>query len=182
VEVADRRAGGDRVSRRTGLLLAYLAVLVLACACVVGGVAVARERDDRQRTDDLVANAERYGEVMKAAEATALAMTNVDYRAPEESTEAVKATATGTFLDQYEAASSTLSDLAGTFKATLESEASATAVSSLDADSAVVLVATEGTVTNNETGAEPSARYFRFLIELVRVDDRWLANELEIVG
>ena len=160
-------------------LVLYLVALLLACACVAGGVLVLRERGDRQ---DAAARADRYGEVIEAAEATALAMVNIERDDPQASIDAVAATATGTFLEQYQSSAASLVELVDLFEATLTSTVSSSAVSTLDSDSASVLVATEGEVSNSATGGEVSARYFRFLIKLVRQDGVWLANELEIVG
>ena len=166
----------------------FVVALLLACACVVGGVMVvqeSRERDDGAASGGAApseAEQDRYGEVKAAAEATATALVNIDYRDPDQSFEAVAATATGTFLDQYQASSDSLVELVTTFESVLEGAVSVSAVDDIDADSASVLVATEGTVSNAQTGEDTQVRNFRLLIKLVRQDDRWLANDLEFVG
>lgn len=174
--------------RRVDVVLYYVALL-LACACVVGGVLTVLEKDDRDKaTADPGTSApsaeeqDRYGEVLRAAEATATAMVNIDYRDPQASIDAVAATATGTFLDQYTASSDSLIELVTSFESVLTGEPVASAVSTVDADSATVLVATEGQVSNAQTAGETQGRNFRFLVTLVRQDDVWLANDLEFVG
>ncbi|WP_139978492.1 hypothetical protein [Nocardioides litoris] len=173
-------------SRRAVTALAVVVVL-LAGAVVVGGVATWRERSDRSSAagedrPPSVAVQERYGAVLAAARATATALVNIDYRSPQDSQDAVAATATGTFLDQYEASSQSLVQLVTSFKSVLEGEVVEAAVDDLDADSATVLVATEGTVSNAQTGEDRQARNFRLYITLVNTDGRWLTNDLEFAG
>lgn len=167
----------------------FVVALVLACACVAGGVFVVREARDRDDAGSgagtkapSVAEQDRYGQAKKAAEATATALVNIDYRDPQKSFDAVAATATGTFLDQYKASSDSLVELVTTFKSVLEGTVAVSAVDDIDADSASVLVATEGKVSNAQTGEDAQVRNFRLLIKLVRQDDRWLANDLQFVG
>lgn len=174
-------------ARRVDLLL-YVVALLLACGCVVGGVFVVLERQERTDADaggtqaPSAAEQDRYGEVKAAAEATAAALVNIDYRKPEESFDAVAATSTGTFLDQYQSSSNSLVELVTSFKSVLTGEVAVSAVSTVDADSATVLVATEGKVSNAQTGGETQVRNFRILVTLVRQGDAWLTNDLEFVG
>lgn len=186
MEMAARGTGGGPVTRLAPVhRLLFGVALLLACACVVGGVLVVREATD----DDAAAAADapsveeqdRYGDVRRAAEATATALVNIDYRKPEESFEAVAATATGTFLDQYQASSDSLVELVKAYQSVLVGKVAVSAVDTVDADSASVLVATEGTVRNAETDQDV-VRNFRLRITLVRQDDAWLANDLEFVG
>lgn len=146
----------------------------------------ARERSDRDSSAATsrpsVAEQDRYGQAKKAAEATATALVNIDYREPQTSFDAVAATATGTFLDQYKASSDSLVELVTTFKSVLSGKVAVSAVDDIDADSASVLVATEGKVSNAQTGEDTQVRNFRLLIMLVRQDDQWLANDLQFVG
>lgn len=176
-------------SRTETLLL--LVALVLAGACVVGGgvVVVQQARDDASAAEEdpgaaapSAAEQERYGEALRAAEATAEALVNIDHRDPEASFEAVRETATGTFLEQYDASAGSLVDLVTQFESVLTGSVVASAVSSLDQDDATVLVATDGTITNAQTGEDAQARNFRILVRLVREDDRWLTDDLEFVG
>lgn len=176
--------------RRSRLVPALLVVAVLlACACVAGGVVVARQAldagsdvaSDRTRPPSAEVQ-DRYGEVKKAAEATATALVNIDYRKPEESFDAVAATSTGTFLDQYKASSESLVELVTGFKSVLQGTVVASAVDDLDEDSATVLVATEGTVGNAQTGQDRQVRNFRLYVTLVRQDGTWLTNDLEFAG
>jgi Mce-associated membrane protein len=178
-------SGTGRRQQLTVRVLLVVAV-VLACACVVGGVFVVKEArgDDDKAAEQAPSAAEqdRYGEVKKAAEATATALVNIDYRKPQKSFDAVAATATGTFLDQYKASADSLVELVTSFKSVLTGKVAVSAVDDIDADSASVLVATEGKVANAQTGKTTQVRNFRLLVKLVRRDGAWLANDLQFVG
>jgi len=167
----------------------YLVALVLACACVVGGVVVVQQaradaRTERESPATLApseAEQARYGEALRAAEATAEALVNIDYRDPEASFEAVRETSTGTFLEQYDASAGSLVDLVTQFESVLTGTVVTSAVSSIDQDDATVLVATDGTVENAQTGQDAQARNFRILVRLGLEDARWLTDDLESV-
>jgi Mce-associated membrane protein len=166
--------------RSTRTLVLYLIALVLACACVVGGVLSIRTYQDRQ---DEQAEQERYGDVIAAATDEAEAFINIDYRDPDATFDAVAAGATGDFKEQYKSVSADLIELLTSAKSVMTGEVVNAAVSNIDNDSARVLIATQGTVAN--IGAEDSkeqARSFRLALELVRSDGKWLTNNLEFVG
>ncbi len=176
------------LSHRLPTLL-YVVALVLACACVSGGVVIwlQHRADVRVASESpetlppTEAEAARYGEVTAAARATAQALLNIDYRDPQASFEAVAATSTGTFLDQYEASSESLVELVTQYESVQTGEVDSAAVSRLDEDDATVLVAATGTVTNLQTGEDGQLRVYRILITLVAQDGTWLTNDLEFV-
>lgn len=181
-------SGARGVSDAARVRLLYVVALALACACVVGGVLVVRERDARADGDGTSASGgeavrdDTYDEVKAAADEVALAMVNIDYRDPQRSIDAVDAASTGTFAEEWGKGAEGLTEFVTRAKATLTSTVQSTAVSSYDADSATVLVATEGEVTNEASGEATQARYFRFLFTMARVDGEWRAAQLEIVG
>ncbi len=159
----------------------YVGVLLLACAVVVGGVFVVRSHQDRS---DATEAQERYGAVVAAAARFTTAFVNLDYRDPDASADAVKATATGAFLEQYDQAIAPLREVTTRSKAVREQEIVASAVSSIDPDSAVVLVYTSGTVRSladdaqDPSEAQAIAETFRIRLGLVREGDRWLVNDV----
>ncbi|CAN5414907.1 hypothetical protein BH09ACT12_BH09ACT12_15370 [soil metagenome] len=167
----------------------YIVALVLACACVSGGVVIWQQHraDEQVATDSpetlppTPAEAARYGDVTRAAEATAEALLNIDYRDPQASFDAVAETATGTFLDQYQASSDSLVELVTQYESVQTGQVDSAAVSRLDSDDASVLVAATATVTNLQTGEDGQLRVYRILITLVHQDDAWLTDDLEFV-
>lgn len=168
----------DSGRARLPLVLGGLAVLLLV-ACVVGGYAVYREHDNRAAAR---AEQERYGEVLEAARQTATAFVNIDYRDPQASFDAVAAGATGEFLEQYEGSTESLVELLTTNESVMSGAVRAAAVTGIDADSATVIVATNGSVSNVSSDEEQTARDFRLRLDLLLVDDVWRTNNLEFVG
>lgn len=169
-------------SRRTGArrtrALALLA-LVLAVVVVVGAVGAYRVHENRAAAQQ---EQERYGEVLEAARLTATAFVNIDYRDPQASFDAVAAGATGEFLEQFEGSTASLVDLLTTNQSVMTGAVRAAAVTGVDADSATVIVATNGDVTNVSSQDQRTARDFRLRLDLVLVDGEWLTNNLEFVG
>lgn len=182
MEVAPGRAGGEPVRRpgRRGLnaALAALAVL-LAAACVFGGVLVRQERSDRQQA---AAEQERYGDVLAAARKEIEAFVNIDYRNAQESIDAVAAGATGDFAKQYDSSAKNVLKILTRAKSVMDGTVVWAGVVDADRDSASVIVATNGTVANASTDNKPVARQFRIKVDLVLEDGDWLTNNVEFVG
>lgn len=167
---------GSRVRVAIGL---YVLALVLACACVFGGVlSVRKYQDDRRAT----AEQERYGAVLAAARTEVEAFINIDYRNAQESIDAVAAGATGDFKDQYDSSTAGVVKLLRREKSVMDGQVLWAGVVDVDSDSATVLAATTGTVANQSTHNKQVARYFRLKLDLTKVGDRWLTNNLEFVG
>ena len=167
---------GSRTRLNIGL---FVVALVLACGSVFGGVLLVQQYRDGQRAQE---EQERYGEVLAAARAEVEAFINIDYRDAQASIDAVAEGATGDFAEQYDSSSEGVVELLEREKSVMDGEVLWAGVTDLDADSAGVLVATTGTVQNQSTGNEKVARYFRLKLDLEKVGDRWLTNNLEFVG
>lgn len=167
----------------------HVVALVLACACVSGGVVIwQQDRSDERAVSEspetlppTPAQAARYGAALRAAEETAVALLNIDFRDPQASFDAVAESSTGTFLDQYVASSESLVELVTQYESVQTGEVDSAAVSRIDDDDATVLVAASGTVTNLQTGEDGQLRVYRILITLVDRDGTWLTEDLEFV-
>lgn len=170
-------------------IVLYVVALLLACACVAGGVVLvlqhrSDERVEREEPESLPPTsnqAARYGDVKAAAEAVATALVNIDYRDPQASFDAVGKAATGDFLKQYQESSDSLVTLITQNHSVQTGKVLASGVVTLDDDGARVVVATSSTVTNLQTGDAPQQRSYRLRIDLVRTDGAWLVNDLEFV-
>lgn len=167
---------GSRVGLNIGL---YVLALVLACACVFGGVLVVRQHQDDQRATE---QQERYGAVLAAARSEVEAFINIDYRDARTSIDAVAAGATGDFKDQYDSSTKGVVKLLQREKSVMDGHVLWAGVVDVDGDSATVLAATTGTVANQSTDNKQVARYFRLKLDLTKVGDTWLTNNLEFVG
>ena len=184
MEVAARRAGGptvspDRSSRvRLNIALAVLTLLV-ACAAAAGGVVSWRTHDDRSRD---AAEQARYGDVLAAATAEAEAFINIRYDRARESIDEVAAGATGQFREQYASSTDGVIQVLEENRSVMEGEVLWAGVVDVDRDSATVIAATTGTVSNNKTDNEPVVRNFRLQLDLVLEGGRWLTRDLQFVS
>jgi Mce-associated membrane protein len=157
----------------------YGLALVLAAACVAGGVASYRTHEDRQ---DAKAEQERYGDVVAAASEVAEALVNLDYRDLQSTYDAVTAGATGAFLKEYQTSWKDQEKIFAQAKSISTGKVRAAAVSNIDGDSATVMVAIQGTTSNTATGEDPQQRRFRFRVDVVDVGGEWRTEKLEFVG
>jgi Mce-associated membrane protein len=168
-----------RPARRRLNVALYALALLLACACVVGGVLVYRTHDvdagDR-------AEQERYGDVLAAARAEAEAFINIRYDDAQGSIDEVASGATGKFRKQYDTSSKSVIKVLRQNRSVMDGKVLWAGVVSADEDSATVIAATTGTVANVQTKNRPVARNFRLKLDLVRSGDRWLTSNLEFVG
>jgi Mce-associated membrane protein len=165
------------LSRRNIAL--YVAAVLLACVCIVGGVMAWRTHDARERAQ---ADQERYGEVLEAATDEAEAFINIRYDDAQESAERVADGATGEFKKQYSSSTKGVLEVLKQEKSVMEGKVLWAGVVDVEQDSATVIAATSGTVANQQTNNQPVARNFRLRLDLVREDGRWLTNDLQFVG
>jgi Mce-associated membrane protein len=156
----------------------WLLVALLTVACVVGGVQVVHAHDSRQRS---ATQQERYAEAVADAESGATAFVNVRHDRAEQDLARIAEQATGPLKDRY------VDDVARFVKA-FERERTVTAgtvvwsgVVRVSASGATVLVATHGTRADRSTDGKPVIRDLRLRLELVPVDGRWLASDIEQV-
>lgn len=160
-------------------MVLYVVALALLCACVYGAFLVRREHDDRA---EAAATQQRYGAVQHAASDETEAFINIDYRDAQASIDRISAGATGAFAKQYDSSTKGIIQLLTQNKSVMTGDVLWAGVSSMDEDSASVIVATTGTVANNQTGNKPVARYFRLRLDLELVDGEWLTKNLEFVA
>lgn len=179
MEVAGDEPGAGPLADRPGGRSRLTAVLVaLAVLAVVAGFFAFREW---QRTEAAVAEAERYAEVQRAANRTALALLNVDYRKPDQTIEKVEAVSTADFAEEFSSASDGLVELTTEARSVMTADVVWTGVVQLDDGTATAIVATEGEVSNAQTGDKPAARNFRLKLDLVREGDAWKTSALDFV-
>lgn len=125
---------------------------------------------------------ERTAEILEAATKMSNAFLNLRHDDIEASTEAVRSLATGAFLKQYEKSTDGLAKVAKRAKSVQTGEVVWAGVVASDEDSATVIVASSGTVTNKLTEGEPQPRNYRLQLDLVLEDGRWLTRDLQFVA
>jgi Mce-associated membrane protein len=168
----------------------YVVVMVAAALLVVAGV---RVLDDDPGPTSLpvkgvseldeapAAEQERYADILESASKEATAFVNISYETAQESIDAVMAGATGEFRDQYAQATEALITLLEDNKSIRTGKVIWAGVVAQDPDSATVILATTGTVQNNQTGPDPKAENYRIQMQLVAEDGKWLTSDLQFV-
>ena len=162
-----------------GHIALYVATVLLACLCVVGGVMAWRTHDARERAQT---DQERYGDVLAAATTEAEAFINIRYDDAQASIDRVAEGATGEFKEQYSSSTEGVLQVLKQEKSVMDGKVLWAGVVDVDQDSATVIAATSGTVANQQTNNQPVARNFRLRLDLVLEDGRWLTNDLQFVG
>jgi Mce-associated membrane protein len=167
----------------------YVVVMVAAALLVVAAV---RVPDDSGPTSLPVkgvvaleeapaAEQERYADILTSASKEATAFLNIRYDTAQDSIDSVMAGATGDFRDQYSKATDALITLLQDNKSIRTGEVIWSGVVAQDPDSATVILATTGTVQNNQTGDNPKAENYRIQIQLVAQEGKWLTSDLQFV-
>lgn len=177
----------NRVALNVGL---YVVVMVTAALLVVATVKVLD--DDPGPTSLPVkgvveldegpeAEQQRFADILEAASTEVTAFINISYTDAQAKIDAVMAGATGAFRDQYAKATDALIELLEQNKSVRTGTVIWTGVVAHDPDSATVILATEGTVSNNQTGNEPKGENYRIQLQLVSEKGEWLTSDLQFV-
>jgi Mce-associated membrane protein len=110
------------------------------------------------------------------------AFINIRYDDAQASIDKVVAGATGAFKEQYTKSTEALVKLLQDNESIRTGEVLWTGVVAQDPDSATVIVATDGTVQNKQTGGEPRAEIYRLQLQLELEEGRWLTSDLQFVA
>lgn len=161
--------------------LLVAACVLLACLAVAGAVLAVGSHRDRDRYADRTSEQDRYGDVLTVSRDFAAALMNRDYNKFDTWTSSVEELSTGTFLKQFQDDADRAEAQTAQLQEVRTGEVQSAAVSTIDPDSAVVLVATTGTTTTGANDQEVQANY-RFLLTLTVVDGAWLVSNSEPVG
>ena len=124
----------------------------------------------------------QYDEVTKAARAETVAFLTVDHRNMDPLIDKVLAGATGQFKEQYGRAQVTLKTTAQQAQSVATGKVREVGIGDIDADTAIVFVAADGSVTNKSTKGKAEPRSYRFKLTMVRKGDKWLTSDLQILG
>ncbi|MBC6461370.1 nuclear transport factor 2 family protein [Actinomadura sp. HBU206391] len=167
------RAPGGPLAGAVGRLVAAvltIAVIGLAVAASSLGLSVWRARDA----------ADREAGAEQAARQTAVNMVSIDYRNIQQGIDRVLGGMTGDIKNQWATQAKTISDTATKNQATSTVQSVRAGVVSIDGDSAEVIVAVTA-VTSSPKVKQAAPRYYRFSMDLKRVDGRWLVSKLGLV-
>ncbi len=183
-----RRRDESGMSTARLALTVLASVLALACVGIVAAKAFAPGVLPSSWTAAQDAE-DRQADVTTAARKVTNAFLDVDYRDMDPRTAKVLALSTGTFKKQYQKSQVELTAAARQNQAVSTGKVRNVGIGDIDEDSAVVFVAADSTVTNKAVTAAKAKgqkvddqRYYRFQLNLTKVGDQWLLNNLEFVS
>lgn len=178
---------GPEPARRRPVAVIVLAVLagLLALVCVVVAIwptaVPGKSRAEQANDRDLA--------VRVAARAVTKAFLDVDHRDMDARIEEVLDRSTGTFKNQYETAKVDLKTQAQAAEAVATGAVRYVGIADIDEDNAVVYVAADTKVSNvsiekdRAEGKEvQDRRYYRFQLDLTKVGNRWLLENLQFIS
>jgi Mce-associated membrane protein len=171
------RPDARALSARRGSLYLFPALLLVPLLLAAGLWVWAEQRYDDARA---VADTDRA--VLDAARKGVLTWGAVDHRRVDEYVEAVKETATGDFLEQFEQSEQPLRELVEENRSVQVPTVPKNGIGLLERidGTARVLVAMDATVTNKAT-EQPQPRQYRLQLTLLEEDGTWRVSGLEFV-
>jgi Mce-associated membrane protein len=160
--------------RTTPTRLMAAALLVVTIGLTATGVVFWRQAEANK-----VEERERHAAI-SVAEDQALTLTNVNRSNLDEQMEKLIANGTGEFLRQFNATASTFKNVVVKSKVHSTSTVAESGVVEFSPSNAVVLVALDSAVQNQETGQD-EPRPYRLKVNLVNEDGKWLVEQMEFV-
>lgn len=154
-------------------VLAGVAILVSGALMAASGYMIwFHQQTEREQ--------QRRAEFAAAASQAAVTLMSIDSAKAEENVRQIIGNSTGQFKEDIESSADDLIRAAQDSKATTKATAKATAVQSMDADSAVVLVGTATTVSNS-AGANQQPRNWRLSVTMVKDGEQIKMSKVEFV-
>lgn len=165
--------GKPRWRPKLATVLAGVAILVSGALLASSGYLIwFHQQTDREQ--------QRRAEFAAAASQAAVTLMSIDSAKAEDNVKQIVDNSTGQFKEDIESSAEDLVRAAQDSKATTKATAKATAVQSIDADSAVVLVSTATTVSNS-AGANQQPRNWRLSVTMVRDGEQIKMSKVEFV-
>ena len=128
----------------------------------------------------VVQERQRAAAYVAAARQGVINLTSLDFNKAKEDVQRVLDSATGAFKDDFQRRAEDFESVVKDSKAVTEGSVAATAVESMNNDSAVVLVLANERVTNI-AGAKDQPRTFRFRVSVVHDGDQLKLSKVEFV-
>jgi Mce-associated membrane protein len=129
---------------------------------------------------NVVQERQRAAAYIGAARQGVINLTSLDFNKAKEGVQRVLDSATGEFKDDFQRRAADFESVVKDSKAVTEGSVAATAVESMNNDSAVVLVLCNERVTNI-AGAKDQPRTFRFRVSVVHDGDQLKLSKVEFV-
>jgi Mce-associated membrane protein len=162
-------------SRLRWALTAVLAlVVVLAVVALLLEVTTLRSRHERLEADQAARS-----DVVRAAERFAVQVNNYDVSSVDRYQTTITPLLSPKFKAEFEKAMTDIVTSVKQAKMTSKGDVLASAVASVDPDSAQVLVVSDASV---KTVFDTRARHFRWEVSLVKIDGKWLVDNFTPVA
>lgn len=127
------------------------------------------------------AEQERVAAQIEGATKLVTAFLNLRHDETEANFATIREWATGQFLQEWEAGEAALAEQMELAKSVSEADVVWAGLVAGDEESARVIVAVDGTVSNESTGLEPENRYYRIQVDLILDEGRWRTRDLQYV-
>lgn len=150
------------------------ALTLVAVALLIAGGLELREVLDHRRIDT------SRSDVISVAEEQVVELTTLDTNNVDSQLKTLIGRTTGDFRDQFEAMTSTFTQVVLDGKVEAKGSVLESGVSKISSSAAQVVVAAEATVSNADS-KEPVDRSYRMSVQLKHVDGAWLVSGMKFV-
>ncbi|MBE1531571.1 hypothetical protein [Actinomadura algeriensis] len=162
------RVGG----KGSRILVVVLSVAVAGLLAGTGWLGFRVWQNDRDADD--------WAQVRQSARQMGVNLLTLDSKTGQQDLDRIVSGSTGDLKDELGSQSKVFLDQLNKTKAKSTVTDVEAAVVSIDDDSAEVMVSLNGTVTNEKV-KNGVTRAYRYLMQMSKVDDRWLVSQLEMV-
>jgi Mce-associated membrane protein len=163
---------------RLRTVLVTVGVLVLVLLLVVGG-SLWQRRSANARLDDT------REQVVGVARQEAVNLMSISYNTASADLARILKLAAGSVAKQFASQRGTINNYLGQAKSTSRGQVKSAGLQSLGKDRAIVLVAADATVSNNESsgaGLKDVVKHYRMSMTLQRVHGQWLVSDIGFDG
>lgn len=164
----------DRLAGKRWRQMAVAAVAVCTCAVLAACAWMLTQQHEAQSHE------RNRAEFVAAARQAVVTLMSIDFNDPQGSVQRIVDNSTGPFRDEFLGAADDFIRVSKDAKVTTRATATAAAVESMTADSAVVLVSASSAVTN-AAGADEASRRWRLTVDLRREGDQIKMSKVEFV-
>lgn len=156
-------------------LVAKVAALLITCAFVAATVYMVLQHDHAAKI------AQREANFAAGAKRCVTYMTSLDYNQAKEDVRRVIDSATGEFKNEFQSRASDFTTVVAQSKSITEGTVNATAVESVNGNSAVVLVSATSRITNSPPGKNEPPRIWRLKVTVTEVGGQFKTSKVEYV-
>ena len=152
-------------------------IAAIVSICFFVAIAVYMELQHHQATQRRA----REAEFVAGAKQGVINMTSLDFNKAKEDVQRVIDSSTGEFKEDFQQRANTFTSVVQQSKAITEGTVNATALQSVNGNSASILVAATSRITNSPPGKDEPARVWRLKVTVTEVDGQYKMSKVEYV-